>query len=398
MKLLFHVQHMLGVGHRVRAERIAQACAAAGFDVTLMEGGVPGQMSLGQVSLGSESVRIQRVQLPPAKAADSAFSAVLDAETRRPIDDNWRLRRKHCSLETLARVQPDVLLVEGYPFARRAFQFELDALVMSAKEIGARTAVSIRDILVARTDRQKTARIAETARRLFDAVLVHGDPNFVSLNDSFSGAHVLADRIHYTGLVTPSTVPIARKDKAVGDVIVSAGGGAVGGALLRVAVAAKPLTRLADNRWRILMGPNLPDEDRAMLSHASAGIEVEETRSDFLDLLASASLSISQAGYNTVADLLVAQCPAVLVPFEGPNGKETEQPARARLLAEAGRAAVVPEPALTAETLARAVDIALTLPAPAAKSYQSDGAAATAHILKALCKGKVWNTEIGANE
>ena len=378
MKLLFHVQHMLGVGHRVRAERIVHACAAAGFDVTLMEGGVPGQ-----VPVDEDAGRIHRVQLPPARAADAAFSGVVDAETGLAIDDAWRARRKARTLETLAAVQPDILLVEGFPFARRAFRFELEPLVDAARSMDARTAVSIRDILVARPNRLKTAQIAETARCLFDIVFVHGDPNFVALRDSFSATAVLADRIRYTGIVAPSPVPITRQPDQ-GEVLVSAGGGATGGDLMRAALAARPLTKVADRPWRFLVGPNLPEADRAVLAAAPAGVIVEPARSDFQSLLASAALSISQAGYNTVADIAVTGCPAVLVPFEGPTGGETEQPTRARLLERAGRVTVVREPSLSPARLAAAVDGALALPASWGQPYRTDGADETARILQTL--------------
>ncbi|MBO6837626.1 MAG: glycosyl transferase family 28, partial [Alphaproteobacteria bacterium] len=78
------------------------------------------------------------------------------------------------------------------------------------------------------------------------------------------------------------------------------------------AVAARPMTRLMDRVWRILIGPNLPQEDRDFLETPPPGILVEPSRPDFPALLAAASLSISQAGYNTVADLAVTGCPSVL--------------------------------------------------------------------------------------
>ena len=110
-RLLFHVQHMLGIGHRIRAERIALACVDVGFDVTLMEGGVP--------ALECDTPPgLTRVQLPSARSADAAFSAVVDADTGQVVDDAWRARRLAASLAALETSQPDILLVEGFPFAR----------------------------------------------------------------------------------------------------------------------------------------------------------------------------------------------------------------------------------------------------------------------------------------
>lgn len=377
-KLLFHVQHMLGIGHRVRAERIACACVAAGFDVTLMEGGVAGQVE------ERDTPHLTRVQLPPARWADAAFSGVVDALTGAPIDDAWRARRADAAAETLARTKPDVLLVEGFPFARRAFRFELIPLVEQARAMGARTAISVRDILVARPDRLKTAQIAEIAREAFDAILVHGDPGFAQLADSFTAAAVLADRLHYTGIVSPKPMPPAAD--AAGDVVVSAGGGATGGALVRAALAARPRSVLRDRTWRVLIGPNLPDADRSALNNAPPWVVAEPARPDFPAVLAAAAVSVSQAGYNTVADLAITGCPAVLVPFEGPAGTETEQPARARLMQAAGRAVCVAEPALTPEALADAVDRAAALPRGTKTPYRIHGAENSAAFLKGLAR------------
>jgi predicted glycosyltransferase len=383
-RLLFHVQQMLGIGHRIRAERIALACVEVGFDVTLMEGGVPALECDTPPSL-------TRVQLPSARSADAAFSAVVDVDTGQVVDDAWRARRLAASLAALKTCQPDILLVEGFPFARRAFRFELVPLVQQARTMGAQTAVSVRDILVMRSDSLKVAQIAEMARSLFDAVLVHGDPGFAQLVDSFPAAAVLADRLIYTGIVSPPP-PAAISDfptsEQVREVIVSCGGGAVGGALIRAAVAARPLSRLADRTWRILIGPNLPPGDRAILDALPNGIIAEAARHDFTALLAGAAVSISQAGYNTVADLAVTGCPSVLVPFGGPGGKETEQPMRAKLLEAAGRVVCLPESDLTPGTLAQAVDRALVLPRQSQSPYRLKGAAQSAAALMELLGGE----------
>src|SRR3546814_11794124 len=64
-----------------------------------------------------------------------------------------------------------------------------------------------------------------------------------------------------------------------GEVIVSAGGGAVGAALLRCALAARPLSPLAETPWRLLIGPNVPEEEfRAIAAPAAPGLTVDRAR------------------------------------------------------------------------------------------------------------------------
>jgi predicted glycosyltransferase len=103
---------------------------------------------------------------------------------------------------------------------------------------------------------------------------------------------------------------------------------------------------------------------------------IEPARADFTTLLHNATLSVSQAGYNTVVETLCCADRAVLVPFG--TARETEQTDRARALAERGMVAVVPSEALSAESLAVAIE--RTLAGPSIRSFppcNARGAAAT---------------------
>lgn len=373
MNVLFHVQHLLGIGHDRRAALVARGLAEAGMAVTLLRGGhaVPG------VDYGPARV----IQLPPVRAADAGFKTLLD-EDGKPIDDAWRDRRRDAALRAFDDVAPDRLLVESFPFARRAFRFELIPLLEAAKAAGVPTACSVRDILVAKPDPKRVEEVVGTVERLIDTVLVHGDPALIPFGATFPAAARIADRIRYTGYVAAPAPPVAAEGDGAGEVVVSVGGGAVGMPLLRAALAARPLTPAADAVWRLLAGPDVTEEAMlALRAAAPAGVIVERARPDFPALLARCRLSVSQAGYNTVLDLLQAGCRAVVVPFAA--GSETEQATRARLLEARGRLTVVEEAGLTPETLAAGVARALAAPPPTPIRLELDGAARTARLLAA---------------
>jgi predicted glycosyltransferase len=165
------------------------------------------------------------------------------------------------------------------------------------------------------------------------------------------------------------------------EVVVSVGGGAVGAPLLKAAIAARPKTALAERTWRLLMGENLPAQERAF--PREQGIIVEPARPDFTTLLRNATLSISQAGYNTTIETLCCADRAVLVPFA--TERETEQSDRAQALSERGMVAVVPPDTLSAQSLAEAVGRALA--GPSLKTFPPcdiDGGAKTAALLHRL--------------
>lgn len=369
---MVYVQHLLGIGHQMRAAAIVRAMQADDLDVVCVSGGEAG----GMPDLGGARL----VQLPSARAADAGFSQFLDS-TGRPIDDAWRARRKAALLAAFREIAPDRLLVESFPFARWQFRFELLPLLEAARERGVATACSVRDILVEKKKPGRQEEIVKVLRKYFDAVLVHGDEGLVPFGATFGAAGEIADLIRYTGYVAPSAPDPSPEGPGKGEVVVAAGGGAVGGALLRAAVGARPMTGVAQAPWRLITGPNLSPRERAELPETE-GITVETLRADYRDVLARADLSVSQAGYNTVMDILVTGVRAVLVPFSAEG--ETEQALRARLLADRGRVTLVDEATLTAETLAAGIDAALATPTNALGDLALDGAGETTRAVRAM--------------
>jgi predicted glycosyltransferase len=371
LKALVWVQHLLGIGHVRRAALIARALAEAGVDVTVASGGFP----VAGIDYGAARV----VQLPPARAADKSFKLLVD-EDGQPLDDAWKERRRATLLSLAVDLDPDILLLETYPFGRRAFRFELIPLLEEVTR--AIVAASVRDILVAKDNPAREAEMADIARRHLDLILVHGDPAVVPFDATFPPAPTVADLIRYTGYVAPprKSSPAAPGSDGTGEVIVSVGGGAVGLPLLHIAMAARPLTSLTTAAWRLLAGPDIAEADfQNLRSTAPPGIIIERARPDFPDLLTRCMLSISQAGYNTLMDLLQARCRAIVVPFAA--GNETEQAERARLFEARGLLHAIPEAGLTPERLAEGIAQALAAPPPPPFTPALDGAAVTARLL-----------------
>jgi predicted glycosyltransferase len=232
---------------------------------------------------------------------------------------------------------------------------------------------SIRDILQANRQPGRAEETVALIEQFFDLVMVHGDPEFTALDESFPLARAIADKTAYTGFVAPPPSPPPEERF---DVVVSWGGGAAAGELLNAAATAAERLSSKLARWCIITGPNLPSTQLA--ATLPAGVALFQFRKDFPALLAGARLSISQAGYNTVCDILRAKCRAVVVPFAGKG--ETEQLMRAKRLAELGLARLIHEQDLTADTLASA--IANPLAAPPDHNLDLEGAARTARLLR----------------
>jgi predicted glycosyltransferase len=381
-RAFFYVQHLLGIGHLKRALTLARATAAAGLEVTLASGGPP-------VAELAPDRGIRFVQLPPASAADLGFKSLVDADGRQ-IDDAWKRARSDALLAAWRAADPHVLVIELFPFGRRQMRFELLPLLDAAAGAARRPAIacSVRDVLGSQKSPQRQEEALVLVERYFDRVLVHGDPTVLAFDRTFAAAGRIAGRIEYTGYVVDAA-PSAHGSAGQGEVIVSAGGGAVGAVLLEAAMRARALSALAERKWRFLTGNNLPRGEFDALAQLAAGrdgIELERSRPDFTTLLSNCALSISQAGYNTLMETIRAGARAVIVPFAG--GHETEQSLRARCFAARGLLEMVKEGALSPATLAAAIDRAAGKPRPSADAINLNGAQRSAASIALLAAGR----------
>jgi predicted glycosyltransferase len=346
-RVLFYVQHLLGVGHVRRASLLCEALVAAGLDVHMV--------------LGGESVAAihftgaQCHYLPAIRVQNADFSVLVDAFGN-PLSEQARQTRRDQLLALAAHIRPDAIITEMFPFGRRQMRFELLPLLQWAQQQQPRPLLicSLRDIVQQRSaDREQET--LQLINRYYRRVWVHGDHQFASLEESYRLTPELGDRLHYTGYVAPSAPRIQPRR----GVVVSAGGGAVGLRLLQAAIGAYHSGLLQDHPWTLIAGPNLPQPafEQLAASLRSPHLHLVRFCSDFVSRLGAAQLSISQGGYNTVMDVLVSQVPAVIVPYVGSG--ETEQISRARQLQHAGRISLALESELDADSLSRAAQAAL---------------------------------------
>lgn len=373
-RVFFYVQHLLGIGHLARASRIAAALLEDGFDVTVVTGGLPVP--------GFPSEGVRSVELPAVLAASAGFKGLADRDGNE-AGKAFLENRRDMLLEAFAEARPDVVIIEAFPFGRRQMRFELLPLLeaIEAADPRPKLLTSVRDIL---QQQKKPGRDEETVALLkahFDGVLVHGDPTFVRLEETFPLTAEIADRISYTGLVAaPPPPPAAEKF----DIVVSAGGGAVGRELISASLDAARLMP-GSLSWCLVSGPNLPEGDfSALAADAPANVSLVRFRKDFPSLLGAAELSISQAGYNTVCDLMRAGCRSLLVPFTA--GGETEQAVRASRLERLGLATALPESGLTSVILADAAQASLARPKPRIQGLDLNGARRTAELIRGMLR------------
>lgn len=352
-QVMIYVQHLLGIGHLRRVWFLASALAKHNIKVDLVSGGMPID--------GLDQARITVHQLPPVRSKDSSFDQLID-EHNRPVDDVWKEHRRDQLLKLFKQINPRVLITETFPFGRRMMRFELLPLLQAARQSHRSPVIasSIRDILQPKSKPGRNQEVLEWLETYYDRILIHGDPQIATLDLTFPIPDRFSHKLNYTGYIVNPGGDRSDTQDGYDEVIVSGGGGAASLNLLKNAIAAKAMSALHNHHWRLLVGNNIDQQEFERLQiSAGKGMTIERNRNDFQTLLSRCSVSISQAGYNTVMDILGQKAPAVLVPFA--EAGELEQSLRAQQLEKRNRAVCIEEQHLTPAELALAVDRAASL-------------------------------------
>jgi predicted glycosyltransferase len=376
-RLLFYCQHSLGMGHLIRSFSIAGGLTNH-FDVVFLNGG---PLPEGQ----KPPEKIEIINLPPL-----GFDSEMQLLSR---DDNHTVRqaqqlRKEIMRKALCSAKPEVLFIELFPFGRKKFAAELIALLEDARALSLPPVVvcSLRDILVQRNQHHDELACFR-ANRYFDAILVHSDPHFARLEESFHPCSPLKVPVYYTGFVAREHRKDAKPETREPRIVVSAGGGLVGDALLRTAIQAHEVLDVAGKpEMRVIGGPFIPEQSwQALegLAREKEGISLIRSVPDLGAELRHAAASVSQCGYNTTMDILRTRVPALVVPFSGE--KQDEQMNRARRLERLGALRVLESERLSVQILAAEIETLLRFQ-PSAVELDMNGVENTAHVLTELVR------------
>ncbi|MCH8169033.1 MAG: glycosyltransferase [Proteobacteria bacterium] len=383
-RVAFLCCHLSGTGHLVRTLALARATAAmgaaAGGEVLVIGGGRP----LDHIDLKG----IEFVQLPPVQVPDFDFSTLRTPEGA-VASDAYLAKRRSALERALTEFRPDALVTELFPLGRRILAAEFEAAIAASLAANPEAAIiaSVRDIPEPPSSPGRLEQAAGRLRRLYHALLVHGDAEFLPLAATWKLPADLAPMIHHTGYLAGDPPPPC---DAPGDtVLVAVGGGVLGRRLLALAARA---AALSPRPWRLLTGgPDAADLARDLgerhhrANLTATNLTVEPPRPDYQALLACAACSISLAGYNTVLDLAGCATPAIVVPFD--EHGEVEQVIRAERLARLDGFTVLRIDDLTPSILAHAAETAATGPRRAPLALARDGAArAAAKILELAAK------------
>ncbi|MBW2469386.1 MAG: glycosyl transferase [Deltaproteobacteria bacterium] len=326
MKIILYCQYVWGMGHLFRSLELARAFS--GHQVILIAGGREVDIEL------PEHVSLVRL---PGLYMDEKFTTLMAEDANQSVEFIQH-QRKVILVSLFQQHRPDVFMIELYPFGRTIFGFELQPLldwIHMGRFGDVKVVCSLRDILVEKRKQEfYEERVINMLHTYFDLLLVHSDDQLLTLDETFSRMSDIRIPVVYTGFVAPKANPAAgrqlRRELGIGSaeklVVVSAGGGRSGYALLNCIMDAYPLIKQTGSiRVEMFAGPfREPDEFEKLAAKAVDGIRIRHYTKRFLDYLSAADLSISLAGYNTCMNLIAARVPALIYPYS----KQQEQPLR----------------------------------------------------------------------
>ena len=155
-KVLFYVQHLLGIGHLKRATTLARAMTDAGLQVTVVSGGE-------YVPVIDDS-GMEFVQLPAIRAEDRTFKTLVNMKGAQ-LSDALKEKRRNKLLNLFNEICPEILMIELFPFGRRQLEFEVLPLLDTANGADMRPIIvsSVRDILVEKNNSSREADMVKKA-------------------------------------------------------------------------------------------------------------------------------------------------------------------------------------------------------------------------------------------
>ncbi|MUG92070.1 glycosyl transferase [Scytonema sp. UIC 10036] len=391
-KIMFYCQYHLGMGHLIRSVEILHSLAKD-FKVCFVKAGT----------------EVQELEIPPAVEVVTLPLLLSENKQIKVADSSQNLEevkenRKNLLLKVFDEFKPDCLITEGYPFKKYQFEFESIPLLERIQSTGRSTKVvcSLRDIVMAQPYQNRAEVLEKTCKLLnqyYDMLLVHSDPQFHRLEESFSRVKDIHCDIRYTGYVAqslPENCAIADKDffslnMKEPMILVSVGGGQLGHELLESIVEVSSIIEFfLPHQIIVFTGPFIPDNKFLELQESvkeRTNISIRKYTPHLLKYMEKAAISISLGGYNTTMNIVRTGVRAMILP----SNKDWEQEIRAEKLEKLGMVEVIRPYDLEPVNFTKKI-IACLNKEPVKNSFKPfelQGAQKTALLLKELLQSPV---------
>jgi len=366
-KILFYCQSLVGLGHLTSSLLVIRELLKHA-DVDLIHGGQT-------IPVWPEHGGFRHLRLPTI-LIDSETDELYVPDSDCSIQALWAARS--AAIEHFVNWPYDAVIVEFFPFGRRRLKKEILGLFRAVRQACGPVPIFsfVREILVpAPLDAEQ--RMVQLVQDHIHTIFVRGDPEVVRFEETFSLTDAIANRLVYTGYVSPP--PPAQWPVRLKRIMVSQGGGEIGRVVLQAAIQAAPL--LLDYHFLVVASSRASEPEIGELRSLveSPNVEVVTFLSEFQENLLNSALSVSLGGDNTMMDVISTRTPALAFPYPG----NSEQALRITKLSDKGFVFPLTTDDLTPKRFSAKIKETLCKSYPE-ESISSDGAAVISHRIKMI--------------
>ncbi len=277
--------------------------------------------------------------------------------------------------ESILQFNPDLIVVD-----KRAAGVDGELLptlhALRQNQRKTKLVLGVRDIL---DEPERTRKVLagngsfDVIDEFYDEVWIYGCKTVFDTVTEYAFPELVIRKTVYCGYLKRPTVMSERLDGPPRILVTTGGGGDGGDVIEAYLTGLSTLPRNVALRSTVIFGPQMPQARRSEILHRfdyMSDVVFLEFEAEIANRYAQSDVVVSQAGYNTVCELLSFSRRALLVPRSEPV---REQLIRARLMAERGLFECIEPQDLTPETLISRVREALNASLITSPALDLDG-------------------------
>lgn len=357
MRALFLCDYVWGIGELMRGLRLSCGLSKEA-EVDFFYSGAPHSLTLPE----SDTLHFHRLPVLDKKVFNDLASS---PERQQEVRETALLRRLQFD-EAIKGVY-DLLIIDSFPFCKLLLEKEVRWLIHTLKKNNShlRVVSSFKGIAHDSPDQldaywkalfEKDETITtHFLKELFDAVLVHSDPQVIALDETFGHELSHLPMIHYTGFVADEWKysPKTRKKQ----ILITTGSGFDGERLTNAVLTI--VDAFPDYHFLFVKGPYASQKTKEAIEAAKRNSHVHDVV--FIpclnDALAESTLAIGMAG-STLINFYQTRTPALVFP----SNKALDQAFLARKFNKMGFVKELKQNDLSREGMKEAITMALERP------------------------------------
>ncbi len=391
VRILMYSHDTFGLGHLRRCRAIAHAIVERfkGVNVIIISGSqIAGAFDF--------RARVDFVKIPSViKLYNGEYDSIGEY-----IDlEDILMMRKLIIQRTAEAFQPDLLIVDKEPLGLKG---ELIPTLQMLKGTPARTVLGLRDVMDSPGQLEaewSPKNMLEKIGTYYDRIWAYGPKRFWNPLGGLDVPASVESKVRYVGWLNrelPSTQPSDMHFLPENYILVTAGGGGDGIAMMEQVLAAREHDWQNEYPIVLVLGPFMKSENRERIrlrASRLANVNVIDFEARLEVLLANAVGVVGMCGYNTFCEVLSFDRKALFVPRTQPRQEQYIRASRARELGLCEM--LTPEEASIPDVMARALRRLPELPQPSRNLESGDLSG-----LDVICddiENLVSNTRIPAN-